>query len=196
LVTKINSICVYCGSAARPKPEYVQAAQDVGRLLAREKIRLVFGGGHVGLMGVVSDACVEAGGDVLGIMTSFLNEYEGGHTGIAELRIVPNMHERKEQMFENSDAFVILPGGLGTLDETFEVLTWKQVGLHGKPIVIVDTLGYWSGLFDVFFNHMIEHGFVRKEDLSLFTIVSRVEDILPAIANAPEANKDFVSKWG
>jgi predicted Rossmann-fold nucleotide-binding protein len=82
------------------------------------------------------------------------------------------------------------------LDETFEVLTWKQVGLHGKPIVIVDTLGYWSGLFDVFFNHMIEHGFVRKEDLSLFTIVSRVEDILPAIANAPEANKDFVSKWG
>ena len=195
-MSNVRSICVYCGSASRVKDVYVDAAREVGQLFAKAQKRLVFGGGHVGLMGVVSDACVEAGGEVLGIMTAFLNEYEGGHTGITELRIVPNMHERKQQMFEHSDAFVILPGGLGTLDETFEVMTWKQVGLHGKPIVLLDVEGYWSGLFRTFFHHMIDQGFVRKEDLSLFTLVQRVEDILPAIQNAPEPNKDFVAKWG
>jgi uncharacterized protein (TIGR00730 family) len=193
---QVDSICVYCGSSADPKPVYVEAAQKVGRLLAHEKIKMVFGGGRVGLMGVVSDACVRAGGNVLGIMTDFLNSYEGGHTGITELQIVPTMHERKQVMFDHSDAFVVLPGGLGTLDETFEMLTWKQVGLHKKPIILVDIDQYWSGLFTTFFHHMIDQGFVRREDEALFTLVSCVDDILPAIASAPTPNKDFMAKWG
>tara|TARA_A100000171_G_scaffold53011_1_gene75370 strand:+ start:1803 stop:2390 length:588 start_codon:yes stop_codon:yes gene_type:complete len=192
----IRSLCVYCGSSKNPKPYYVKAAADLGHLLAESDIKLVFGGGRVGLMGVVSDACMEKGGQVLGVMTDFLNEFEGGHTEITDLRIVSSMHERKMIMFDESDAFVILPGGLGTLDEAFEVLTWKQVGMHGKPIIFVDVERYWSGLFETFLNHMIENGFVRAEDKKLFTLVDSVDGVLQAVYDSPEANKDFVSKWG
>lgn len=195
-MNEIKSICVYCGSSLNPQPVYAQAAENLGRLLAQEKIRLVFGGGHVGLMGVVSDACLQHKGEVLGVMTDFLDEYEGGHRGITELRLVSSMHERKMMMFEESDAFVILPGGLGTLDETFEVLTWKQIGMHGKPIVFYDVQGYWSALFKDFLGHMTHEGFVRQEDTQLFTLVDKVDDILTAIHMSPKPTKDFVAKWG
>lgn len=192
----IRSVCVYCGSSQNPKPEYAKAAEELGQLFAQQGIQLVFGGGHVGLMGIVSDSCMKSKGRVLGVMTDFLDEFEGGHRGITDLRIVSSMHERKMMMFEESDAFVVLPGGLGTLDETFEVLTWKQVGMHGKPIVLVDVDGYWSGLFDTFLNHMIENRFVRGEDKKLFTIVKSVKDVTKAIKDSPEPNRDFVAKWG
>lgn len=192
----LRSVCVYCGSSHSPNPEYASEAKALGHLLAEQRIRLVFGGGRVGLMGVISDACMEKKGRVLGVMTEFLDDFEGGHRDITELRLVPSMHERKRVMFENSEAFVVLPGGLGTLEEAFEILTWKQVGLHSKPIVFLDTQGYWSDLFETFLDHMIANGFVRVEDKKLFTLVKSVHEVLQALEDAPEPGKDFVSKWG
>ena len=170
------SVCVYCGSSNQAPEIYKKAARELGVLLAQRKIRVVYGGSKMGLMGVLSKAALESSGHVAGYMTQFLYGYEGGNEDITELHIVDSMHERKQRMFQASDAFMILPGGLGTLDEIFEVMTWKQLGLHQKPIIIVDSGGYWSPLFETFFQRMIDHHFVRPQDRALFTMVTEVKE--------------------
>src|SRR5262245_48697102 len=135
-MTAIRSVCVYCGSHVGRNRRHREAAVGLGQLLAQHGIRLVYGGGRIGLMGEVADAVIADGGEVIGIIPEMLETKEVGHRGISELRVVTSMHERKNLMFEMADGFVILPGGLGTLDEAFEMLTWRQLRLHDKPIIL------------------------------------------------------------
>jgi len=181
----IESVCVYCGSGFGTNPNHRAAAQRLGELLGRNGIRLVYGGGRVGLMGVVADATLAHGGRVIGVIPEHLQSREVGHRGLSELRVVPNMHERKEVMFKLSDGFVILPGGFGTLDEAFEMITWRQLRLHDKPIILLDNDGYWTPLVRLN-EHIVEQGFARPAALALYTVVSDVEAILPALRGAPE----------
>ncbi len=180
---RLNSLCVYCGSSSQVDPRYRDAAIRLGELLAENRITLVYGGGRVGLMGLMADACLQAGGAVIGVIPDFLRRAEVGHGAVTELVVVDNMHERKRTMFERSDGFVILPGGLGTLDETFEILTWKQLRLHDKPIVAVDIAGYWQPLAALI-DHVIGAGFARPEMRQLLTVVDRIDQVLPALARA------------
>jgi uncharacterized protein (TIGR00730 family) len=189
----VERLCVYCGSAGRVSETYRQAARDVGAALAREGIELVYGGGRIGLMGLCADAAVAAGGRVTGIIPRHLHDVEVGHHGLTRLLVTENMHERKRLMFEMSDAFLVLPGGLGTLDETFEIVTWRQLGLHDKPIVVIDIGGYWQPL-QAMVQHIVDSGFARPAVLSLFKIVPSVEaafaalDVArePAVTSAPD----------
>ncbi len=161
------------------------AAARFGALLGERGIRVVFGGGQVGLMGVLADAAMAAGGSVFGVIPKHLDEIEIGHPNVTELRVVDNMHTRKELMFRESDAFAILPGGLGTMDETFEILTWRQLGLHDKPIIIVNEGAYWTPLLH-FFDHLSANGFAREGLSRLYTVVDSIDAVLPAIEAAPE----------
>lgn len=192
---KVESVCVYCGSSNHAKEIFKKAAQDVGSLIARNKMRLVYGGGYVGLMGIVANAALHEGGYVQGFMTNFLDQYEGGHRSISELHIVGTMHERKQRMFENSDAFIILPGGFGTLDEAFEMMTWKQVGLHTKAIIFLNIENYWGPLFDQFVDHMIESGFVRNTDKALFSIINSVDELMHELEKQSVSKENVASKW-
>jgi uncharacterized protein (TIGR00730 family) len=159
-------------------------AARLGRLIAEAGLELVYGGGNIGLMGVAADAALEAGGKVIGIIPSDLKRAELAHQGLNELVVVGSMHERKRAMFERADAFVALPGGPGTLDETIEIITWRQLGLHDKPIIIVDDHGYWQPLIKLI-DHTIEAGFARPSMYGLFRLVENVDGVLPAIAEHP-----------
>jgi uncharacterized protein (TIGR00730 family) len=188
-MTKPRAICVYCGSSGRGPPAHREAAIEFGRLLAREGITLVYGGGHVGLMGQIADAVLSNGGRVVGVIPDHLVQTEVGHGAVSELVVVPSMHDRKRIMFERADAFVALPGGPGTLDETFEILTWRQLGLHDKPLIIANFDGYWSKLLALI-DHMIETRYATRRIYDLFDVVERVDQILPAIiAAAPSRMK-------
>jgi uncharacterized protein (TIGR00730 family) len=154
-------ICVFCGSSAGVRAAYRQAAQTVGRLLARRGIELVYGGGHVGLMGFVADACLSEGGRVIGVIPQALADKEVAHTGLTELRVVRSMHERKAVMAELSDAFLVLPGGYGTWEEFFEVLTWSQLGIHRKPCAVLNVSGYYDPLLAMA-DRATAEGFVRQ----------------------------------
>ncbi len=180
MAASLGSICLFCGSAGNVAPGYRAAAAQLGRILGEAGIRLVFGGGRVGLMGLAADACLQAGGKVIGIIPEHLDHSEIGHRGVTELRVVHSMHERKRLMAELSDAFVVLPGGLGTLDETFEILTWRQLGLHNKPVVVVDVEGYWKPLRGLI-EHLIASGFAEPWVRSQFSVVERVEDVLATL---------------
>jgi len=184
-MAKLTSICVYCGANEGGNPEHRVAAERFGEMMAAQGIRLVFGGGRVGLMGVIADAVMAAGGEVVGIIPEHLHDIEVGHKGLTELHIVDSMHTRKQLMFDLSDAFVVLPGGLGTLDETFEIITWRQLGLHDKPVILVDNDGYWQP-FKALVQHVIDNGFARASSAELFTIVETTNDIIPTIKAAPE----------
>ena len=184
-MTKVKSLCVYCGSSTGRARHHGEAAAELGTTLAERGVRLVYGGGHVGLMGVMADAALAAGGEVIGVIPQFLMEIEAGHGGVTELVTVDSMHARKQKLFELADAFAVLAGGFGTLDETIEIITWKQLRIHDKPIVLVDLEGYWAplrGLFDA----LIAEGFANPATLDLFTVVERIEDLLPALAVTPE----------
>lgn len=183
-MTQIRSLCVYCGSSDLADPAHRHAAAALGRVLAAKAIELVFGGGRVGLMGVIADAALSAGGRVTGIIPSHLIRAEVGHASVSELIVVETMHERKEAMFRRSDAFAVLPGGPGTLDETFEILTWRQLRLHGKPVVICNLGGYWDPLLELV-DRMVAAKYARPEFRGFFTVVDRIEDVLPALAAAP-----------
>lgn len=181
---RINSIAVYCGSGTHVHTRYHDDAELLGQLLAREKIKLIYGGGGMGLMGTIADACLNNGGEVIGISTKYLHKLEGlriGKPKLSELIMVKNMHERKCKMFERSDAFVILPGGLGTLEEAFEVLTWRQLGLHIKPIIFLNTFNYWNPLLDNLVSHMIDQGFVDSNDRQLFQLCSDPPSVLKSL---------------
>lgn len=190
----ISSLCVYCGSSGRVRQSHREAARELGETLARAGIRLVFGGGRVGLMGIVADAVLQGGGDVTGVIPKHLVDLEVGHEGCSELFVTDNMHERKLTMAKLSDAFVILPGGLGTLDETFEILTWKQLGLHDKPVVIADVDSYWQPLIGLI-EAQIAENYVREAYRGLFEVVPAVGDILPAISAMPPPRFTLESKW-
>jgi uncharacterized protein (TIGR00730 family) len=173
----LQSICVFCGSSRGTDPAYTEAARSLGRTLAEANIRLVFGGGHVGLMGAVSNAALEAGGEATGIIPKFLVERELAHTGLTDLRIVGSMHERKALMSDLSDGFITLPGGAGTLEEFFEVLTWAQLGEHDKPCGLLNVAGYYDPLLTVF-DQMVEKGFLSESNRALVLVESEPEKLL------------------
>jgi uncharacterized protein (TIGR00730 family) len=181
----IARLCLYCGSSRGRSPVYAAAATRLGTLIAEAGVTLVYGGGHVGLMGLAADAALAAKGRVIGVIPELLRDREVGHTGISERIIVASMHARKQRMFELADGFVVLPGGLGTLDETIEIITWRQLGLHDKPIVIVDVEGYWSPLLGLV-EHTIANGFTPAAARDFFRVVSSPDAVLPALASLPE----------
>jgi uncharacterized protein (TIGR00730 family) len=176
----LQTICVYCGSGAGQNPAYVEAARKLGQTLAGARIGLVYGGGDLGLMGTVARAVLENGGHVTGIIPGFLSEREGMFIEVQELIVVDDMHQRKHLMFERSDAFVALPGGIGTLEEFVEQLTWTQLGRHMKPIVLANIEGFWNPLLELF-SRMGAEGFIRPGAELKMTVADRIEDILPAI---------------
>ena len=173
----IKSICVYCGSNLGLSPEYAGAARLVGRTLAEAEVTLVYGGGNSGLMGQVANAALEAGGKVIGVMPERLIVKEVAHTGLTELHAVGSMHERKTLMAELSDAFIALPGGIGTLEEIFEVYTWTQLGFQTKPCAFLNVAGYYSGLF-AFLDHAVSQNFVRQEHLEMLVRTDEIGEIL------------------
>jgi uncharacterized protein (TIGR00730 family) len=181
----IKSIAVYCGSKLGAKSTYATAARELGVQMAARGIRLVFGGGRIGMMGEVADQVLADGGRVTGVIPHFLDELEVAHKGVTELIAVESMHERKHIMFSRSDAFVILPGGLGTLDECMEIITWKQLQIHACPIIILDVDGYWQSL-KALFKDIVEGGFAHPKALELFSIVDSVDGVFEAISSAPE----------
>ncbi|WP_025899159.1 TIGR00730 family Rossman fold protein [Sneathiella glossodoripedis] len=186
-MTNITSLCVYCGSKMPADKAFAEAARELGLELGRNNIQLVYGGGHVGLMGITADATLEAGGQVIGIIPGHLHDIEVSHENLTELHVVDSMHTRKMMMFDRSDAFVVLPGGLGTLDETFEMITWRQLKLHDKPIILVDYKGYWTPFLQLI-DHMIEAGFVEPAAKEYFTVVQQLDEVLPTLKAEPSGS--------
>lgn len=163
------SVCVYCGSRNGAQPAYVAAAQAVGRAIGERGWQLVYGGGNVGLMGTVADATLHAGGRVVGVIPDTLMQREVGHAGLHELHVVPTMHVRKQMMAERADAFVALPGGIGTLEELYEVWTWRQLGYHDQPIGLLNTAGYYEALL-AFMRHSVREGFLAPAQHALLQV--------------------------
>lgn len=191
-MASIDSVCVFCGSKTGDNPAWKKAAERLGRLLAENGIRLVYGGGRIGLMGVLADAVNAHGGKVTGVIPDFLMKLEVGNAQVDELIVVDSMHERKRRMFELADGFVVLPGGLGTLDETFEIVTWKQLRQHSKPIVVVNTAGYWTP-FAALVDTIIEGGFAHPRVADLFTVVDDADDVIAALREAPEVDEQVLT---
>jgi uncharacterized protein (TIGR00730 family) len=179
-VPALSSVCVFCGSNGGADPAYLTAAQTVGRGLAERGIRIVYGGGRVGMMGAVADAGLAAGGDVVGIIPQQIFDLEIGHTGLDDLRVVSSMHERKALMAELADAFVALPGGIGTLEELFEVYTWAQLGIHDKPLGLLDVAGYFEPLA-AFLDHAVAERFLRAETRGMLAVADDFEGLLEAL---------------
>jgi len=182
----IKSICVYCGSGPGTNPAFVHAAREFGRLLAENKIRLVYGGGSVGLMGALAMSVVDHGGIVTGIIPDFLTEREFMFQGAQEMIVTRDMHERKKLMFERADAFVALPGGIGTLEEMVEQMTWAQLGRHKKPILLANIESFWEPLCALI-EHMRTMQFIRAGLTIHLLVADRVEDILPKLQEAARA---------
>lgn len=185
MIKPLTSVCIYCGSSGRVDASFKESAQAMGRSLAQAGITLVYGGGHVGLMGLCANAALEAGGSVVGVIPEHLHRIEVAHQGLTELHIVPNMHVRKMLMFERSDAFVAMPGGIGTLDELCEIITWRQLGMHDKPILIVNQDGYWDP-FLALVDHVIDKAFANASVRALYSVVPDVASVLPALRDAPQ----------
>ncbi|GGW21558.1 cytokinin riboside 5'-monophosphate phosphoribohydrolase [Gemmobacter lanyuensis] len=182
-MSKLRSVCVFCGARPGARPSYTEAARATGRLLAAEGWRLVFGAGDVGLMGEVARSAQAAGAATMGVIPTHLMAMEVGKRDLTQLVITEDMHERKKVMFMNSDAIVVLPGGAGSLDEFFEVLTWAQIGLHKKPIFLLDTEGYWQPLIGLL-QHVVAEGFASASLLDQFTTISDVEGLRAALRAA------------
>jgi uncharacterized protein (TIGR00730 family) len=179
-MTTIRSLCVYCGSSMGRDPAHREAAAAVGTLMAASGVRLVYGGGAVGLMGVVADAVMAGGGEVIGVIPKGLFSNEVGHQGITELVEVDSMHQRKQRMAEEADAFLALPGGLGTLEELAEITTWAQLGIHAKPVGVLDLDGFWQPLLD-FLDGAVEAGFLRPANRELVVRITDVDDVLAVL---------------
>ena len=175
-LTEIRALCVYCGSSSGCDPELEDFARAFGSACAARGIDLIFGGGGTGLMGAVADAALAGGGRVVGIIPRSLMESELPFAGLTELVVVDSMHARKQQMFDRADGFVSLPGGLGTLDETIEVITWRQLGFHDKPIVLANHRGYWNPLLSLF-DHIVAEGFAEMDSRHLYTLADSVEEV-------------------
>ncbi|HEY4293450.1 TIGR00730 family Rossman fold protein [Luteibacter sp.] len=187
----IKSLCVYCGSSSGSHPAYAEAAAAFGTRMAKEGIALVYGGGKVGLMGTVADAVLAAGGKVIGVIPRQLVEKEVAHTGLSELQVVETMHERKTRMYELSDAFVALPGGFGTMDEMFEMLTWAQLGLHGYPCAYLDVRGFYRNLAATM-DHMVSEGFVKATQRDQVWFGESIDALFDWMKNFEST---FTPKW-
>jgi len=193
-MSKIRTVCVYCGSGPGTNPRFIESAKALGRTLAENSIRLVYGGGSVGMMGAVANSAIDHGGKVTGIIPDFLTARENVLRRVQELIVTPDMHERKRLMFEHADAFIALPGGIGTLEEFVEQLTWQQLGRHSKPVLLANIDGFWEPLLALL-AHMRETEFIRA-NLSVEVLkAERVEEILPrlraAAARIPEDTADL-----
>jgi uncharacterized protein (TIGR00730 family) len=190
IMSKIKTVCVYCGSGPGTDPRFVEAAIALGKSLAENGIRLVYGGGSIGLMGAVATSVLDHGGTVTGIIPDFLTTRENALKRVQEMIVTPDMHERKRLMFEHSDAFVALPGGIGTLEELVEQLTWQQLGRHAKPILIANIAGFWEPLLALL-THMRATQFIRPTLAVEILKAERVEDILPRLqAAATKASQE------
>ncbi|MGE5505795.1 MAG: TIGR00730 family Rossman fold protein [Actinomycetota bacterium] len=176
---RLKSLCVFCGSSPGADPGHRQAAARLGAQLARDGVRLIYGGGQLGLMGALAEAVMTGGGKVTGIIPEHLTRIEKAYDEVTELHIVDSMHTRKRRMFDLADAFAVLPGGMGTMDECFEILTWKQLRLHNKPIIIVNQAGYWRPWLDLA-AHIVEGGFAHPDTARLWTVVDDVDEVVAA----------------
>jgi len=181
---KLASIGVFCGSKKGSHAQYGDAARAVGELIATREMELVFGAGHIGLMGVVADAALKRGGRVVGVIPQHLVDWELAHPGITELIVVQTMHERKAIMAQRSEAFLALPGGFGTCDEFFEILTWKQLGLHGKPIGVLNTAGFFDPMLQ-WLDLMVRDGFLRANHREMIAVSSKPEEVLDILESMP-----------
>ncbi|HEY1393996.1 MAG TPA: TIGR00730 family Rossman fold protein [Methylibium sp.] len=181
------SICVYCGSRLGERPEYEAGARELGRLIAEQGWQLVYGGGNVGLMGILADAALAGGARVVGVIPESLMKREVGHRALSELHVVQTMHQRKQMMAERADAFLALPGGIGTFEELFEAWTWRQLGYHDKPLGLLNVAGYYDG-FVQFMRHTTEQGFLSAAQLQTLEIDSDARQLLQRLASlAPKA---------
>jgi uncharacterized protein (TIGR00730 family) len=188
----MQRICVFCGASPGARPEYAQATTEIARLLAADGVGVVYGGGGVGLMGVLADAVIAEGGEIIGVIPRALVDREIAHRDVADMRVVGSMHERKALMAELADAFIALPGGLGTLEELFEVYTWAQLGLHRKPCALLNVEGYYDGVAD-FLSHAVEERFLREEHREMLMVESQPG---PLIERLREFEPDSVfPKW-
>ena len=181
----MEKVCVFTGAASGINKVYKDAAYQMGQMLALRGLSLVYGGGKLGLMGAVADGMLAANGKVTGIIPKFLDNVEVGHQGVTDLHIIDSMHERKAMMYDAADAFVILPGGLGTLDETMEIITWRQLGLHQKPIIIVNLNGYWDSML-LMFQNIIDQGFMHHGHTGHFDQVEDLDSLMDKL--------DFISR--
>jgi uncharacterized protein (TIGR00730 family) len=187
----MKNITVFCGSNSGFRTEYAEAARTLARIFAQNNIRLIYGGGNVGLMGIIADEVMRAGGEVVGIIPDSLDKKEVGHRGITELRVVDSMHERKAQMAELADGFIAMPGGIGTFEEFFEILTWAQLGFHEKPCAVLNIAGYYDGLLALCDNAVSE-GFLRPAHRQLILEDSNPEFLLEKMRNLKPVP---VEKW-
>ncbi len=190
-MTQLRSVCVFCGSSSGRRPEYRAAAELVGRTLASRGIRLVYGGGNVGLMGTTADAALAAGGQVVGVIPDVLMAKEVGHTSLTELHVVRNLHERKAMMADLSDAFVALPGGFGTFEEFCEVITWSQLSLHQKPCGLLNIAGYWDPMVRMF-DHAVEEGFLKPQNRNIVLVDADFEKLLSKMLDWKPSREE---KW-
>lgn len=189
--TSFRRLCVFCGSSKGSRPDYLAAAHTLGHTMAERHIELIYGGGNIGLMGAVADAVIGAGGHVIGVIPEALMAKEVGHRGLPDLRIVQTMHERKALMAEMSDGFIALPGGFGTFDEFFEILTWAQLGIHTKPVGILNVAGFFDPLLGLV-DHAIAERFIRAEQRALIHAHAEIDPLLHAMAHH---RPPTVHKW-
>jgi len=187
----MNRICVFCGSSSGNKPEYLQAAEKLGSLMAESRIELVYGGGNVGLMGMTAKSCLENGGRVTGVIPEHLFKMEVAHKKLTDLKIVKDMHQRKSMMSEMADGFIALPGGIGTFEEVFEIFTWMQLGIHQKPVGILNINGFYD-LLGQFMQHVVEEGFLRKEHLEMLIVE---DDPFKMIERLRNYKHKKIEKW-
>lgn len=180
-----KSLCVFCGASTRCDKSYIEKAFSVGEMLADNGITLIYGGATIGLMGAVADGALSKGGHVIGIIPEHLQDIEEGHSKLTELHVVKNMHARKQKMFDLSEGIIVLPGGFGTLDEIFEILTWKQLALHAKPITFFNHNGYWNH-FKTMVEEMHKENFIREDHLDFFEYVDDEADLLKSLSNNRE----------
>jgi uncharacterized protein (TIGR00730 family) len=194
----MKAVCVYCGSSMGASPVYADAARAFGRALVEADLSLVYGGGHVGLMGAIADEVLAQGGRAVGVIPELLFEKEVAHTGLTELHVVPDMHHRKKKMADFSDAFVSMPGGVGTFEELFEVYTWAQLGYHRKPVALLNTAAYYEPLLAML-RHTVEEGFMRPPLLDMLlvadepiSLIQKLNDYTPTLANKWPEKRDAI----
>ncbi|AEP08416.1 LOG family protein [Micavibrio aeruginosavorus] len=185
----IRNVCVYCGASSNVAQVHKDTAWALGRALGEAGMQLVYGGGRVGLMGLVAKSTMEHGGTAVGIIPHHIETREEKYTELTELYVVDSMHERKQMMVDRADAFVVLSGGLGTLDEFFEIMTWRQLGLHDKPVVLLNVNNFWTPLLSLI-DHMINNGFARESDRAGLMVADRVEAVMAALQYAPPETMD------
>ena len=187
----LERICVYCASSTKSHHEYRNSARETGRLLAEHGSEIIYGGGSVGSMGALADGALEAGGSVTGVLPEFMDELEWSHKGLTELQVVSTMHQRKQQMIENSDGIIALPGGSGTFEELMEALTWKRLALYRNPIVLLNTRGYFDA-FQAMMEQASNERFMHSEHLRMWTIVSRPSELVPALLQSDDWDSESV----